>query len=80
MVGTVREEILYEKAAEETGLFEEEFWELQRPYLEAATEGGDFPGLEDVDEGAFDGSWEETFDTGLIAMLDGLELRINSGH
>ena len=80
VVGTVREEILYEKAAEETGLSEEEFWELQRPYLEAAAEGGDFPGLEDVDEGAFDGSWEETFDTGLIAMLDGLELRINSGH
>lgn len=76
VVGTVREEILYEKAAEETGVSEEQFWELQLPYVAAAMEGGGYPTLAQMDEDTFEGPWEDTFELGLTSMLDGLELRV----
>lgn len=76
VVGTVRTELLYEKAAEETGVSDEEFWEMQLPYLNAAMEKGDYPAMMALDEDAFDGPWSETFDLGLSAMLDGLEMRL----
>lgn len=76
VVGTVREELLYEKAAEETGVSEEEFWELQLPYLSAAIENGAFPALATMSDDAFGGEWQETFEMGLEAMLDGLQLRV----
>lgn len=80
VVGTVRDELLYEKAAVETGVSEEEFWKLQLPYLAAATDRGDFPVLAELDEDAFEGPWVETFDLGLQALLDGLELRVHRGR
>lgn len=76
VVGTVRTELLYEKGAEETGVSDEEFWELQIPYFNAAMETGRYPTMMALDEDAFDGPWEETFELGLSAMLDGLELRV----
>lgn len=78
VVGTVREEILYEKATEETGVSEERFWELQLPYVTVALESGRYPTLAQMDEDTFDGEWVETFELGLAAMLDGIELRVRS--
>lgn len=80
VVGTVREELLYETAAEETGVAEDEFWEAQMPYLGAAIERGDYPALAELSEDAFGGEWEETFEMGLAAMLDGLELRVRQAR
>lgn len=34
---------------------------------------GDYPVLAGLDDDAFSGGWEETFDLGLTAILDGLE-------
>jgi AcrR family transcriptional regulator len=59
-------------APERTGLTDEEFWAAQVPVLEKAMATGNFPTLAGLDADAFSGSWEETFDLGLRAILDGL--------
>jgi AcrR family transcriptional regulator len=72
VTGTVRQQIMYDKAAEETGLSEDEFWETQLPFLERAMESGRYPTMAAMADDAFDGGWEETFAMGLTYLLDGL--------
>jgi AcrR family transcriptional regulator len=78
VVGTVRSYLYYSRAAEETGVTDDEFWELQLPFLEQAMASGKFPELAKLDDDAFSGGWEETFEFGLQRMLDGLEKLIES--
>jgi AcrR family transcriptional regulator len=73
VVGTARSFIHYSNAAEETGVSEEEFWEVQLPYLEQAMASGAYPAMASLSEDAFSGGWEETFEFGLNRILDGLE-------
>lgn len=73
VVGSVREQILYDTAAEESGLTEEEFWNYQRPTLVRAMESGRYPEMAALDEDVFDAGWEETFELGLRLLLDGIE-------
>jgi AcrR family transcriptional regulator len=72
VVGSVRQQIMYEGAAEETGLSEEEFWGTQLPFLEQAMASGRYPTMASMAEDAFDAGWEDTFATGLRHLLDGL--------
>ena len=72
VTGSVRQQIMYENAAEETGLSEDEFWETQLPFLERAMGSGHYPMMSSMAEDSFDGSWEETFAAGLRHLLDGL--------
>src|SRR5690606_24941631 len=45
VVGAVRSEILYARAAEETGVSDDEFWARQRPFLEQAMATGRYPAM-----------------------------------
>jgi AcrR family transcriptional regulator len=72
VTGSVRQQILYENAAEETGLNEEEFWHTQLPFLERAMASGRYPTMSSMAGDAFDAGWEETFVLGLRHLLDGL--------
>ena len=76
VTGTARQEILYEQAAEESGLSDGEFWEYQLPLMVQAMESGNYPTMASMAEDSFDGGWEETFALGLKGLLDGLELEV----
>jgi AcrR family transcriptional regulator len=70
--GMVRQQIMYENAAEETGIGEEEFWGAQLPTLERAMASGNYPTMAAMAEDSFEGGWEETFALGLGHLLDGI--------
>lgn len=74
--GTARQEILWQKAAEESGVTDEEFWNYQLPEMGAAMVSGRYPHLAALSEDTFDGSWEDTFVFGLTLFLDGLEQQL----
>lgn len=76
VTGSVRQEILYDHAAAETGMSDEEFWNLQLPVLVSAMESGRFPTLASMDEDTFSAGWEETFDFGLQFLLEGIEREV----
>lgn len=76
VVGAVRQQILYERVSAESGLGDEEFWEAQLPFMEPAMLSGDYPTMAAMGTDAFEGTWEETFETGLSCFLDGLELHV----
>jgi AcrR family transcriptional regulator len=73
VIGSVRQQVMYELAAEETGVTDEEFWGAQVPALERAMDSGDYPVLAAMEEDSFDADWEETFTFGLRHLLDGIE-------
>lgn len=76
VTGSVRQEILYDHAAAETGMSEEEFWNLQLPVLVKAMESGRFPTLAALNEDTFSAGWEETFTMGLEFLLEGIEREV----
>ncbi|MQA07830.1 MAG: TetR family transcriptional regulator [Pseudonocardiaceae bacterium] len=78
VTGTVRTQVQYASAAEESGVSDEEFWKLQYPILEQAMESGRYPALAGLAEDAFDGGMEESFEFGLQRLLDGIEALIES--
>lgn len=78
VTGSVRTEILYARAAEETGVGDDEFWARQLPYLEAAMMTGRYPAMAGLSEDAFEMGWVETFEWGLARLLDGLEALVKS--
>lgn len=73
VVGSVRQEIQYARAAVETGVPDDDFWEHQLPVLVAAMESGRFPTLAAMTEDAFTAEPEEVFAWGLDFLLDGLD-------
>lgn len=73
VTGAVRQQIMYTKAPEETGISDEEFWSTQYPVLERAMATGDYPAMAALAETAFEAGWDETFEFGLQRLLDGLE-------
>ena len=72
VTGSVRNQILYQLAAEEGGLSDDEFWSAQAPAFDAAMTSGRFPVLATMGDNIFDGGWEETFERGLSHLLDGI--------
>lgn len=72
VVGSVRQQVMYELAAEETGVSDEEFWRMQMPTMERAMDTGDYPVMAAMDEDTFDAGWDETFTLGLQHLLDGI--------
>ena len=78
VTGLARSQILYASAAEETGLSDDECWQLQTPVLERAMASGDYPAMAALSDDAFDAPWNETFEFGLHRLLDGTELLVGS--
>lgn len=76
VTGSIRQEILYQDAASESGLSEADFWRLQLPFVEAAMATGRYPTMASMAEDTFDSSWEKTFEFGLRTMLDGVEQEV----
>lgn len=73
VMGAVRQELLWQNAAAESQMDDEQFWGHQIPTMEAAMASGQYPAMANLAEDAFDGSWEESFSFGLQLLLDGLE-------
>lgn len=78
VTGAVRAQIMYQQAPQETGLSDEDYWASQGPVLERAMATGNYPTLEVMDEDSFDGNWDEVFDLGLTALLDGIAARYDA--
>lgn len=76
VTGSARQEILYERAATETGMTDEEFWGNQYPVLAKAMQSGEYPTMAAMDEDVFDGDWDQTFAFGLGFLLDGVEREV----
>lgn len=76
VMGLVRQEVLWQGAAEESGMTDEEFWQHQVPFFTAAMASGRFPALTQLADDTFDASWEEGFAFGLTMFLDGVEQTI----
>ena len=68
---------MYQRAAQETGLSDDEYWELQYPVLERAMASDDYPALAALAEDSFTGAWDEVFELGLRALLDGIAVRFD---
>lgn len=77
VTGAVRAQLMYQRAAQETGLSDEEYWELQYPVLERAMASGHYPAMAVLAEDSFTGGWEEVFELGLRALLDGIAVRFD---
>ncbi|MGO1317059.1 MAG: TetR/AcrR family transcriptional regulator [Cellulomonadaceae bacterium] len=75
VTGAVRAQIMYQQAPQETGLSDEDYWASQGPVLEHAMATGQYPTLETMAEDSFDGHWDEVFELGLTALLDGIAAR-----
>ncbi|NGO69062.1 TetR/AcrR family transcriptional regulator [Streptomyces boncukensis] len=73
VVGAARSHVLYQQAAQQSGVTDEEFWSAQEPYLVRAMETGAYPRLAELPEDAFSMSGEETMRFGVAALLDGIE-------
>ncbi|MEQ4300097.1 TetR/AcrR family transcriptional regulator [Plantactinospora sp. B6F1] len=69
--GYARRRILYDAAAEESGVSDEEFWSQHYPVLERAMASGNYPAMAALAEDAFDAGWDDTFEFGLHCLLDG---------
>ncbi|MEE6287832.1 TetR/AcrR family transcriptional regulator [Georgenia sp. MJ173] len=76
VTGSVREEILYDNAAVESGMTEDAFWNNQLPMLVRAMESGKYPTMASLDEDVFSADWAETFELGLRFLLDGIECEV----
>lgn len=77
VMGAVRQELLWQSAAAESGMSDHEFWRHQVPTMEQAMTSGRFPTMAELSEDTFDGGWEDSFAAGLELLLDGLESRIS---
>lgn len=75
VTGSVRAQIMYQQASQETGVSDEDYWAAQVPVLEKAMDTGDYPRLRSMSEDSFDGNWDEVFELGLTALLDGIAAR-----
>jgi AcrR family transcriptional regulator len=73
VTGLARSHVNSVRAPARTGQTDEEFWAAQTPVLEKAMATGDYPTMAGLAEDSFSGGWEETFELGLDALLDGLE-------
>lgn len=76
VMGSARQEVLWQNAAAESGMTDDEFWGYQLPVLESAMSSGQFPVMAALSEDAFDSGWEDSFNFGLELLLDGLEKQI----
>ncbi|MGW4020868.1 TetR/AcrR family transcriptional regulator [Streptomyces sp. NPDC005009] len=73
VVGAARTQLYQEQAERGSGLTDAQFWEAQRPALEAAMLSGRYPVLAGLSEDTF-GSAFDHFEFGLQRILDGLEV------
>lgn len=78
VTGLARLYVQYSRAAEETGLSDDEFWAQQYPVLERAMASGNYPATAALAEDSFNGSWEESFEFGLARILDGLQALVDA--
>jgi AcrR family transcriptional regulator len=78
--GLARSHVNSRLAPERTGQTDEEFWAAQAPVLEKAMATGNYPTMAAMAEDSFSGGWEETFELGLTALLDGLERLVDARH
>lgn len=76
VTGAARQQIQEGTAADETGITDEEFWEVQYPMLERLLATGDYPALAALPADSFDSPWEVIFEFGLQRVLDGVELLV----
>lgn len=78
VTGLARNHILQKQAAQQSGVPDEEFWEMQGPFMETAMAGGAYPRAARLSEEAFDLRDEDILGLGLRSLLDGFEALIEA--
>ncbi|MFG3254586.1 TetR/AcrR family transcriptional regulator [Streptomyces sp. NPDC048172] len=78
VTGAARSHVLYQQAAQQSGVTDEEFWNTQGPYVERAMRDGAFPLMEALPEDSFAATGEQLMRFGLGALLDGFAALIAS--
>ncbi|MGH3678984.1 MAG: TetR/AcrR family transcriptional regulator [Natronosporangium sp.] len=78
VTGFVRSQILHSRAADDTGVSDEEFWAQQTPVLEQAMGTGDYPALAELAGDSFSSGWEENFEFGLQRLLEGVQALLDA--
>lgn len=78
VTGFVRSQILHSRAADDTGVSDEEFWAQQTPVLEQAMGTGDYPALAELAGDSFSAGWEENFEFGLQRLLEGVQALLDA--
>jgi AcrR family transcriptional regulator len=77
VAGVARSSVEASRAAQDTGISDEEWWLAQRPYLDELMAGGEIPLLSRVGAaGGFAGPPDRSFEFGLARILDGIEALI----
>lgn len=78
VMGAARNHVLAHRAAEDSGVSDEEFWAAQYPFLVHALETGNYPAMAALGDDAFTMDGKEAMLFGLRPMLDGFEALIAS--
>ncbi len=73
VMGAARSHVLYQLAAQQSGVSDEEFWRTQEPYMIQAITEGAFPSLSALDDDAFSAEAVDSMRFGVKALLDGFE-------
>lgn len=73
VTGTARTHILAQRAAEESGVTDEEFWNAHHPALETAMGSGAYPEVFTLPPDSFFMGGDAMLDFGLRPLLDGFE-------
>jgi AcrR family transcriptional regulator len=78
VMGAARSHVLYQLAAQQSGVSDQEFWSTQEPYMVQAITEGAFPSLAALDDDAFSAEAVDSMRFGVKALLDGFEQLIAS--
>jgi len=73
VLGAARSHVLYQQAAQQSGVSDEEFWLTQQPYMTQAMEEQGFTWLAALDEDSFAADAVDTMRFGVHALLDGFQ-------
>lgn len=78
VLGAARSHVLYQQAAQHSGVSDEEFWRTQEPYMVRALEDGVFSQIATLPEDSFSQEAAASMRFGLTALLDGFASLIAS--
>lgn len=78
VLGAARSHVLYQQAAQQSGVSDEEFWRTQEPYMIRALDDGSFPQITHLDDDSFAQGARHSMRFGLSALLDGFAVLVAS--
>ncbi|MBO8191925.1 TetR/AcrR family transcriptional regulator C-terminal domain-containing protein [Streptomyces oryzae] len=77
VMGAARSHVLYQQAAQQSGVSDEEFWHTQEPYIVRGMEEGGFTRLAALPDDAFATDLADSTRFAVRALLDGFQLLLD---